>query len=333
VSTMRRISLAVGMAVVLWPGSGKAQEWPASAQDPIRHETPQAAPRPIPPRAFRTPEEGFAALASAVRNHDERRLILVLGGEARRLVRSGDPAADRAARDRFASAYAERAEILHPAPNRTTLEIGKDHWPFPIPMVRRAGQTGSWRFDARQGAQELIDRRIGRNELDTLEVLRAIVVAQAEYASTVGRQGGFSIYARRIFSRPGYHDGLYWPSSDGQPESPLGPLAAAASAGGYGGSPASVNAPQPFHGYVFRLLEAQGPAASGGVMDYVVNGRMIGGFGVLAAPAEYGVSGIQTFITSHAGIIYQRNLGPATSRIARSIQTFDPGPGWEEVLQ
>ncbi|WP_241665456.1 DUF2950 family protein [Teichococcus oryzae] len=303
------------------------------APDPARREAPQATPRPVPPRAFRTPEEGFAALANAIRGHDERRLIQVLGGEARRLIRSGDPAADRAARERFASAYAERAEILHPDANRATLEIGNDRWPFPIPMIRRVGQAGSWRFDARQGAQELIDRRIGRNELDTIEVLRAIVAAQSEYAVTVGRQGGFSVYARRIFSTPGTHDGLYWPSKEGQPESPLGPLAAAASAGGYGGSPASGDAPQPFHGYIFRLLEAQGPAAGGGAMDYVVGRRMIGGFGVLATPAEYGVSGIQTFMTSHAGVIYQRNLGPATNRIARSIQTFNPEPGWEEVRQ
>jgi hypothetical protein len=196
-------------------------------------------------------------------------------------------------------------------------------------LVRAAGNSGSWRFDTRKGAQELVDRRIGRNELDTIEVLRAIVAAQLEYASTVGRQGGFSVYARRIFSTPGTHDGLYWPRSDGQPESPLGPLAAAASA--QSGPPAPGNAPRPFHGYVFRLLEAQGPAASGGALDYTVQGRMMGGFGVLAVPAEYGASGIQTFMTSHAGVVYQRNLGPATNRIARGLQTFNPEPGWEEV--
>lgn len=336
-SAMRRIILAAGITITititiaLCPSLGLAQDWPSPAPDLTGRETPQAAPQPIPPQAFRTPEEGFAALANAIRNHDERRLIRVLGSEARRLVRSGDPVADREARERFTAAYAERAEILHPTPSRATLEIGNDHWPFPIPLIRPAGRTGSWRFDTRQGAQELVDRRIGQNELDTIEVLRAIVAAQSEYAGTVGRQGGFSVYARRLFSTPGTHDGLYWPTSDGQPESPLGPLAAAASAGGYGGRPTPGDAPRPFHGYVFRLLEAQGSAAGGGAMDYTVNGKMIGGFGVLAVPAEYGVSGVQTFMTSHAGVIYQRNLGPATSRIARGIQAFDPEPGWEEV--
>jgi hypothetical protein len=328
---MRRTILAVSMTVALCPGSSLAQDLPSPAPGLAGHETPRAAPQPIPPQAFRTPEEGFAALVDAIRNHDERRLIRVLGGEARRLVRSGDPAADREARERFASAYGERAEILYPSPYYTMLEVGNDRWPFPIPLVRPAGHAGSWRFDTRQGVQELVDRRIGRNELDTIEVLRAIVAAQSEYARTVGRQGGFSVYARRIFSTPGTHDGLYWPTQDGQPESPLGPLAAAASVGGHGGSPAPGDAPRPFHGYVFRLLEAQGPAASGGAMDYTVGQRMIGGFGVLAVPVEYGVSGIQTFMTSHAGVVYQRNLGPTTSRIARGTQAFDPGPGWEEV--
>ena len=181
------------------------------------------------------------------------------------------------------------------------------------------------------GAQELVDRRIGRNELDTIEVLRAIVDAQDEYARTAGRQGAFRAYARRFFSAPGTRDGLYWPAAEGEPESPLGPLLAAASAGGYARSRGPDGAPRPFHGYLFRILEAQGPAASGGAMSYVVDGRMIGGFGVIAVPAEYGVSGIQTFLASHAGTVYQRNLGPDTARIARGITAFDPGPGWERV--
>jgi hypothetical protein len=328
---MRRIILAISLTATLCPRPGLAQGSPSPAPNPTEREAPQAAPRPVPPQAFRTPEEGFAALANAIRMHDERRLLRVLGGEARRLVHSGDPADDRAARNRFTSAYAERAEILRPSARLATLDIGDDRWPFPIPLVRPAGNAGSWRFDTRKGAQELVDRRIGRNELDTIEVLRAIVAAQAEYARSVGRQGGFSAYARRIFSTPGTHDGLYWPTSEGQPESPLGPLAAAASAGGYGGLSAPGSSPRPFHGYLFRLLEAQGPAAAGGAMDYTVDGRMIGGFGVLAIPAEYGVSGIQTFMTSHAGTIYQRNLGTATSRIARGIQSFNPESGWEEV--
>jgi Protein of unknown function (DUF2950) len=335
VSAPWKAAFAVGLAFALaGPGPILAQSWPAASAEPPPSEAPQEAPRPprpIPPQAFRTPEEGFAALADAIRAHDERRLLRILGGEARRLVRSGDSVADRVARERFTAAHAERAEILYTTPYYTVLEVGNDRWPFPIPMVRPAGHVGKWRFDTRQGVQELVDRRIGRNELDTIEVLRAIVAAQEEYARTVGRQGAFRAYARRFFSTPGTRDGLYWPTSDREPESPLGPLAAAASAGGYGGARTDREAPRPFHGYLFRLLEAQGPAAPGGAMDYIVGGRMIGGFGVLAIPAQYGVTGIQTFMASHAGVVYQRNLGPDTGRTARRINAFDPGPGWEEV--
>jgi hypothetical protein len=326
--------LAAGLAVAFCPGPAPAQQGPAAApaMEAGRSETPEPAPRPRPvrPQAFPSPEDGFAAMAAAARGHDERRLLRVLGEEARRLIRSGDPAADRAARERFAAAYAEKAEILRPAPDRAVLQVGNDGWPLPIPMVRRGG---AWRFDPRGGAQELVDRRIGRNELDTIEVLRAVVAAQDEYARTAGRQGAFRSYARRFFSTPGTRDGLYWPAADGEPESPLGPLAAAASAGGYGGARARGDAPTPFHGYVFRVLEAQGPAAPGGAVDYVVDGRMIGGFGVIAWPAQYGSSGVKTFIVSHAGEVYERDLGPDTARLARGIMAFDPGEGWTRVAE
>jgi len=206
--------------------------------------------------------------------------------------------------------------------------VGADAWPLPMPMVQRGG---AWRFAAAAGAQEIIDRRIGRNELDTIETLRAIVDAQAEFAATAGRQGAFRTYARRFFSTPGTRDGLYWATAPGEAQSPLGPLAAAASTGGYGLAGRGDGPPQPFHGYFFRILESQGPSAPGGAFDYVVNGRMIGGFAVLAVPAQYGVSGIQSFIVNHQGVVYQGNLGPETTRIARGITAFDPGPGWSAV--
>jgi hypothetical protein len=334
---MRTMIIAAGLAFAFFLAAAPAQDAAAPAQDLVapatdarRSEPPEAAPRPQPalPQTFRSPESGFAAMAAAARAHDERRLLRVLGSEARRLIRSGDPAADRAARERFAAAYAVKAEILQPTADTAILQVGDDGWPLPIPMVRRGGV---WRFDARQGVQEMVNRHIGRNELDTIEVLHAIIAAQDEYARTVGRQGAFSSYARRFFSTPGTHDGLYWPAAAGEPESPLGPLAAAASSGGYGTGRVPDDKPKPFHGYLFRILEAQGPATSGGAMDYVVGERMIGGFGVIAVPAEYGVSGIQTFLVSHAGTVYQRNLGPDTARIARGITAFDPGPGWEKV--
>jgi hypothetical protein len=296
------------------------------AQSPaaMEWETPAEAP-PRPPlraQAFASPEQGFAALIAALRASDEGRLLGVLGADARRLLHSGDRVADRAARERFLAAYDVTSAIERPAPDRAVLSVGTDAWPLPIPMVQRGGV---WRFDTRRGVRELIDRRIGRNELDTIEVLRAIAAAQEEYAATAGRQGGFRLYARRFFSTPGERDGLYWP---GLPESPLGPLAAQASAGGYA---RGNDGPRPFHGYLFRILEAQGPEAPGGALDYVVNGRMIGGFAVLATPARYGDSGIMSFLISHQGIVYQANLGPETARRAAAISRFDPGAGWEAV--
>lgn len=286
------------------------------------------APRPpLPPQSFPSPEAGFAALAEAMAAHDERRLLRVLGERATTLIRSGDPVADRAQRDRFTSAYAARNGIIRPTPGRAILQVGADEWPLPIPMIQRGN---SWRFDAREGAQELVDRRIGRNELNTIAALRTLVEVQDDYARTAGRQGALRSYARRFFSTPGQRDGLYWATAEGETPSPLGPLAAAAGEGGYTRR-APGEAPRPFNGYVFRMLEGQGPAARGGEVDYVVGGRMIGGFAVLAIPAQYGVSGIQSFLVSHQGQVYQANLGPQTAQIARGITKFDPGPGWTVV--
>lgn len=320
---MIRTTLLGGLAALLCTTAALAQ---APAPDPAAEAPRAEAPRPVPPRAFRTPEEGFAAFVAALRARSDAEGIRVLGSAGHRLIRSGDPVADRAARARFLAAHDEKTEITRPAPDRAVLLVGADGWPLPIPMIERGG---AWRFDAVAGGQEIANRRIGRNELDTIETLRAVADAQAEFARTAGRQGAFQTYARRFFSSPGQRDGLYWPTREGEAASPLGPLAAAASAGGYArrqGGP-----PQPFHGYVFRMLEAQGPNAPGGAMDFVVNGRMIGGFGVLAVPVRYGVSGIKTFMVSHNGDVWESDLGPDTERVARSIVAFDPGPGWSRV--
>jgi hypothetical protein len=282
----------------------------------------------VQPQRFRSPEEGFAALAEAVRSHDQRRMLRVLGEAGRRLIRSGDPVADRAAGERFTQLYAARHRIERPSPDRAVLLVGEEAWPLPIPM-RLAG--GAWRFDARAGAQELVDRRIGRNELEVIETLRAIADAQAEYAAGPGREGGLRAYAQRFFSTPGRRDGLYWSSEAGEAESPLGPLLATASAGGYGRGRG--DAPRPYHGYYFRILTRQGASAPGGAMDWVVNGRMIGGFAVLAWPAEYGSTGWKSFMVSHAGTVLEADLGPDTARRAAAIQAFDPGPDWSPVAE
>jgi hypothetical protein len=206
--------------------------------------------------------------------------------------------------------------------------VGEDEWPMPIPMVQ---QGAAWRFDAVAGGQELADRRIGHNELDVIETLRAIADAQVEYARTEGRHGALQAYARHFFSTPGQRNGLYWETPPGAEPSPLGPFTAAASSEGY--SRSSGGPPQPYHGYFFRMLESQGPNAPGGEADFVVTGRMIGGFAVIAVPARYGISGIKTFMISHDGVVYEQDLGPDTTREARMIQSFDPGPGWTRVAE
>lgn len=284
----------------------------------------QAATAP----AFTTPEQGFAALAEAAQHEDADALARVIGEQGRQLLRSGDPVDDAASLRRFAAAYAERHEIRLVSPGRAILDVGNDQWPLPIPMVL---QRGAWRFDVAAGAREIADRRIGRNELDTIATLRAIVDAQDEYAAGAGRDGAFRTYARSFASSPGRRDGLYWEAAPNEPVSPLGPLVAQASAGGY--RLGAHDAPQPFHGYFFRILDAQGVAAPGGAMSYVVDGRLIGGFGVVAWPAEWGASGIMTFLVNQAGDVFQQNLGRDTARIAAGIRAYDPGRGWQVVPQ
>jgi hypothetical protein len=315
-------------ALVLAMPAALAQQ-PATATPGVA-EAPAAAPAPQPvqPRRFRSPEEGFATFAAAVRQHDEHALLRVLGEAGRRLIRSGDSVADRAARARFTELYEAGHRIERLAPDRSVLVVGADEWPLPIPM-RLSG--GAWRFDARAGAQELLDRRIGRNELDVIDTLRAIADAQAEYAAGPGRQGGLRAYAQRFFSAPGQRDGLYWPTAVGEAQSPLGPLLAAASAGGY--ARGRDDAPQPYRGYYFRILTRQGPAAPGGAMDWVVNGRMIGGFAVLAWPASYGSTGWKSFMISHDGVVWERDLGRDTARGAAAIQAFDPDAGWLRMAE
>jgi hypothetical protein len=322
-STLRGSLVALMLASPAWaqtPAPDAAATPPAGV--------PAEAPRTIAPRAFASPEEGFAAFVAAMRSGEMRRLERVIGSANMPLVRDIDPGVARLARERFLAAQAEKSEILRPAPDRAMLQVGTDGWPLPLPLVRRGN---SWRFDSAAARQEILDRRIGRNELDTIETLRALADAQDEYARTAGRQGAFSAYARRFFSTPGQRDGLYWDAPPGEPGSPLGPMLAAASAGGYGRTRGDT--PQPFHGYLFRILERQGAAAPGGAADYVVNGRMIGGWAAIATPYRYGSTGIMTFMVSHGGDIWQANLGPETARIAAGITSFDPGEGWEKVAE
>ena len=273
--------------------------------------------------SYDSPQVAVEALISAVRSGDPKLIVDVLGPEGRELASSGDPVADKAARERFTNAYDEAHELKQ-GDTRATLVIGKDDFPFPIPLV---ANNGSWRFDTAEGVEEILDRRIGENELSAIEVLRAAVDAQREYAEA-DRDGKGVQYARRLLSSEGTYDGLYWPTSEGEPESPLGPLVGYAQAQGY--TPHQ-GRPTPYHGYIFRVLTAQGPNAKGGARDYIANGRMIGGYALVGSPAEYGNSGVMTFIVNADGDVYQRDLGPNTARVAASMRAFDPDASWREV--
>jgi hypothetical protein len=245
-----------------------------------------------------------------------------------KLIRSGDPVADREGRERFVAAYDQAHRIQYDGSDRAVLFVGGEDWPLPIPLVR---SDGGWRFDTKAGEQEILDRRVGRNELNVIEVCRAYVQAQREYASLQVSTGSAREYAQHFMSQPGMHDGLYWRPTAEEKESPLGPLVAQARAEGYLSEP-SHHEPRPYFGYYYKILTRQGPHARGGARDYIsADGRMTSGFALLAYPALYGNSGIMTFIVNQNGIVFERNLGPHTTAIARTIEQYDSGPSWRVV--
>jgi hypothetical protein len=276
------------------------------------------------PAAFATPEKAIDALIAAVRENDQRAILRILGPAGRELVRSGDPVADRNGRLRLTRAYDTAHRIEREGADLATLVVGKEEWSLPIPVVRRGGH---WQFDTEASAQKIIDRRVGRNELNVIEVCRAYVAAQREYASRERQGAGVREYARRFDSSPGTHDGLYWEAAAGEEPSPLGPLMARARAEGYvdENPPASL---APYHGYFYRLLTGQGSHAPGGAKDYVAAGHMTGGFAMVAFPAKWGDSGIMTFLVNQSGIVFQKNLGPDTARLAAQITLYDPDLSW-----
>lgn len=279
------------------------------------------------PQSFAAPDEALAALAAAAAADQPAKLAKILGPAGRRLVYSGDAVADKQGRARFAARYAEGHKIVMEGDAKATAEIGADAWPMPIPLVKEAS---AWHFDAKAGEQEILARRVGRNELSTIEVCRAFVQAQNEYASKDRQGDGLREYAMKFRSSPGKHDGLFWPAKAGEEESPLGPLVTSARAEGYG--PRAEGAkPQPFHGYYFRILTRQGKDAPGGAYNYVVKGHMIGGFALVAFPAKYRDSGVTTFVVNQDGVVYQKDLGPNTADIARRMTAFDPDGSWSKV--
>lgn len=274
---------------------------------------------------FSTPEAAAAALVNAVRSEQFEEVERILGRGSEEVTSSGDEIADRENRKRFLAAFDQKNAVVVEPDGSATLQVGKDDWPMPIPIKKR---WNSWRFDTRRGKEEILNRRIGRNELTLREVCLAIVDAQREYESVDRNGDGTREYAQRLISDPGQRNGLYWETGDGEAPSPLGPLVADATAEGYGADKARSGQRRPYHGYLFKLLKAQGPDAPGGAQDYVVDGRMTRGFALLAWPAEYGNSGVMTFMVSHHGVVYERNLGRRTDRIANEMTVFNPDSHW-----
>ena len=275
-------------------------------------------------QALKTPDEAASALASAAKTGDMKTLNIVLGPDGEDIISSGDEVADAATREKFVAAYDAKHQIKMDSDNKAIIVIGPDDFPLPIPLVRK---DGMWRFDTAAGQEEILFRRIGKNELDAIQACLAYVDAQNEYSEKDRTGSGVKTYAQRIVSQQGKKDGLYWPTSQGEEPSPLGELVADATAQGY-----RVEGQRtPFHGYYFKILTKQGPAAPGGALDYVVGGKMIGGFGLVAYPAEYRNSGVKTFICGHSGTVYEKDLGPNTAKLAEQMSAYNPDKTWTEV--
>jgi hypothetical protein len=277
-------------------------------------------------KTFPSAQAAVAALVDASRTGEKDAILAILGSDAQSIISSGDPVADKAYQDSFLRQYDEKHRLVSSGEHTQILEIGTDDWPLPIPVVQ---SNGAWFFDAAAGKEELLYRRIGHNELAAIDVCHGVVNAEHDYASD-GHDGlPAGLYAQRILSSSGKQDGLFWPAKQGEPQSPLGPLVANASAEGYGG--VTPENPAPYHGYFYRIVNKQGPAARGGARSYLQNGEMTGGFALVAYPAEYRNSGVMTFVVNQAGVVYQKDLGDKTTQLAAAIESYDPDKTWTAV--
>jgi hypothetical protein len=291
---------------------------------------PAPAPRPanVPPagaQAFATAQAAADALLAAAQTFNEPAIIAMFGPDNKDLVTTEDAVRDKS----YALAFAELAKeghvvVVDPStPSRATVQVGPDRWPLPVPLVRVAGK---WYFDAAAGREEILFRRVGANELDAIEICRGFVEAQHEYALELHDGAQLHQYAQRILSTPGKQDGLFWRNPDGSEGGPISEAVAKAIEEGYTATP-----PSAYHGYFFTVLKGQGPAAPLGEMDYLIGGAMIGGFALMATPAEYGVTGVNTFIVSHDGIVYQKDLGPDSVTLAKAITRYNPDNTWQRT--
>jgi hypothetical protein len=284
-------------------------------------ETAQAAqPKQ---KSFGTPEAAVEALVKALRDGSEKELLAIFGPGSETLISSGDKVDDREHRQEFVRLYGEANRLAPAGDKKVIVHVGKNDWPFPIPIVK----TGdNWRFDTKQGKEEILNRRIGENELGAIQTCLAIFDAQREYAAADRDGDGLLEYAQKFESTKGKTDGLYWEVKPGEKPSPLGPLVAKAKGEGY----SKADRPAPYNGYFYRILKAQGKSAKGGAYSYLVKGKMVGGFAVVAYPATYAVSGVKTFIVNHEGVVYQKDLGPKTIKLAKAMKEFNPDKTWEK---
>ncbi|MFZ0479966.1 MAG: DUF2950 domain-containing protein [Terriglobales bacterium] len=271
-------------------------------------------------RTFSSPEDASNALVTAAQSNDEKAMLDILGPDGKRVVSSGDDTEDAESRANFARKYQEMHRLVKEPDGTTTLVIGAENWPTPIPLVHK-GNT--WYFDTEAGKKEILYRRIGRNEMSAIRVCQELAAAEKEYSTQRGE------YAPKIFSDEGQHNGLYWKAADGEPQSPIGPLVAAAVAEGY--VKGQAGSPTPYRGYYFHALTGQGKDASGGAKSYIVNGKMTEGFAFVAYPAEYKSSGVMTFIVGDDGVVYQKDLGKKTEALAKAIKRYNPDSNWQKV--
>ncbi len=321
----KKTSQSGALSLLVFLLAGCVPDAPPSAYiDPVSH----TAPPPDGQLVFTTPEQAVDALVTATRADRRDNLLKILGPDAHRIIYSGDKVADEQGRTRFVNAYDRAHEIRSDDSDHDTLVVGNEEWPLPIPLVHA---KNGWWFDTTTGKEEILNRRIGRNELNVLEVCRVYVDAQEEFSALHAHGKHQSEYAQHFQSHPGQHDGLYWSAADGEQISPLGPFLASAAEEGYSSKLLSKRAP--YHGYDYRILKSQGAQASGGVKDYIVDGHMTRGFALIAFPDRYGDSGVMSFIVNQDGIIYEKNLGFDTAEIARTIREFDPDESWTIVRQ
>jgi hypothetical protein len=286
----------------------------------------QQSAAPDGPRTFAAADVAGQAIYAAAKAGDTNALLSIFGSGANELLLSGDPVQDKAALDTFSQKYDEMHRWGKLTQGGLVLDVGAENYPFPFAL--KMNSAGQWYFDAGSAKTEILARRIGDNELSTIEVLNAMKDAQAEYFSQLHDGAKAHVYAQKFVSDNGKQNGLYWKVGDGQPESPLGPLAAYASNEGY---TSGSQGQQPYHGYFFRMITKQGPAAQGGAKDYLVNGAMTGGFAIFAYPAEYGNSGVMSFVINQDGNVFEKDLGANTSEAAKGITSYDPDNTWSAV--